>query len=187
MSTPANALFEAAWSLADASAAPNSLKRAAPDVPFAHNKRAAPDVPFAHKKARAQRWSPSDAAKHLLEATFVTCQFPGVEARDQLAAEIGCTNRQIQVWFQNRRQRDQKDFVRPRSAGADIDLPVKQPYQKAYALDQLRQLPMAPPMIGEPRFTTSSALNAEPLRQRSVRFILHAIAQLFARPPQRSA
>ena len=187
-STGANtlALFEAAWSLADASAAPNTLKRAAPDVSCVH-KRAAPDVPFAHKKARAQRWSPSDAAKHLLEATFVTCQFPGVEARDQLAAEIGCTNRQIQVWFQNRRQRDQKDFVRPRSASADIDLPVKQPYQKAYALDQLRQLPMAPPMVGEPRFTTSSALNAEPLRQRSVRFILHAIAQLFARPPQRSA
>ena len=73
MSTPANALFEAAWSLADASAAPNSLKRAAPDVPFAH------------KKARAQRWSPSDAAKHLLEVTFVTCQFPGVEQRDELA------------------------------------------------------------------------------------------------------
>ena len=170
MSTPANALFEAAWSLADASAAPNSLKRAAPDVPFAH------------KKARAQRWSPSDAAKHLLEATFVTCQFPGLEARDQLAAEIGCTNRQIQVWFQNRRQRDQKDFVRPRSAGADIDVPVKQPYQKAYALDQLRQLPMAPPMVGEPRFTTSSALNAEPLRQRSVSFIHSARDRPIIRP-----
>ena len=174
-STGANALFEAAWSLADASAAPNSLKRAAPDVPFAH------------KKARAQRWSPSDAAKHLLEATFVTCQFPGVEQRDQLAAEIGCTNRQIQVWFQNRRQRDQKDLVRPRSAGADIDLPVKQPYQKAYALDQLRQLPMAPPMVGEPRFTTSSALNAEPLRQRSVSFIHSARDRPIIRPPTQSS
>ena len=43
---------------------------------------------------------------------------------------------------------------------ADIDVPVKQPYQKAYALDQ-RAAPMAPPMVGEPRFTTSSALNAD--------------------------
>ena len=59
-----------------------------------------------------------------LEATFVTCQFPGVEARDQPARRDRLHQSTdpglVSEWPAARH----KDFVRARSAGAEIDLPV---------------------------------------------------------------
>lgn len=55
------------------------------------------------------RWHIDAATLAVLEKVFMLDQFPNVETRKQLGAELGVSTRQIQVWFQNRRQRERKN------------------------------------------------------------------------------
>lgn len=55
------------------------------------------------------RWHIDAATLAVLEKVFTLDQFPNVETRKQLGAELGVSTRQIQVWFQNRRQRERKN------------------------------------------------------------------------------
>ena len=57
-------------------------------------------------KIRRPRWSPSDDAKALLETIFTADSFPTFSVRSQLAEQLGIDARQVQIWFQNRRQRE---------------------------------------------------------------------------------
>ena len=50
------------------------------------------------------RWSISDDAKKLLEDVFEATPFPERQVKAELAAKLDCSERQITVWFQNRRQ-----------------------------------------------------------------------------------
>lgn len=66
-------------------------------------------------KSRAPRWNIPPTALTTLEDVFRANHFPSVEARDKLAALLDVKPRQIQVWFQNRRQRErnqQRDVLR---------------------------------------------------------------------------
>lgn len=53
-----------------------------------------------------RRWVPSDEAKSLLETIFSADSFPTFSVRTQLAQQLGIDARQVQIWFQNRRQRE---------------------------------------------------------------------------------
>ena len=55
------------------------------------------------------RWHIDAATLAVLEKVFSLDQFPNVETRKQLGTELGVSTRQIQVWFQNRRQRERKN------------------------------------------------------------------------------
>ena len=55
------------------------------------------------------RWHIDAATLAVLEKVFLLDQFPNVETRKQLGSELGVSTRQIQVWFQNRRQRERKN------------------------------------------------------------------------------
>ncbi|KAL1507464.1 hypothetical protein AB1Y20_008300 [Prymnesium parvum] len=57
-------------------------------------------------KARRPRWTPSDEAKALLETIFSADSFPTFTVRNHLAEQLGIDSRQVQIWFQNRRQRE---------------------------------------------------------------------------------
>lgn len=57
-------------------------------------------------KSRAPRWNIPASALAVLEDIFRVQHFPSVEARDKLARQLHVKPRQIQVWFQNRRQRE---------------------------------------------------------------------------------
>ena len=59
-------------------------------------------------KVRIPRWVPSDEARKRLEGVYQQHKFPTLMMREQLSTELQATLRQIQVWFQNRRQRDQR-------------------------------------------------------------------------------
>jgi len=57
-------------------------------------------------KSRRPRWTPSEDAKALLETIFSADSFPTFTVRNQLAEQLGIDSRQVQIWFQNRRQRE---------------------------------------------------------------------------------
>lgn len=64
-----------------------------------------------------KRWVPSDQAKNLLETIFTADSFPTFSVRTQLAHQLGIDARQVQIWFQNRRQRERL-LAGKRSAGS---------------------------------------------------------------------
>lgn len=57
-------------------------------------------------KPRRPRWTPSEDAKTLLEKVFSADSFPTFAVRSQLAEQLSIDSRQVQIWFQNRRQRE---------------------------------------------------------------------------------
>jgi hypothetical protein len=52
-----------------------------------------------------KRWRITPRALALLECVFARAPCPSTTTRDALAAQLGATPRQVQVWFQNKRQR----------------------------------------------------------------------------------
>ena len=57
------------------------------------------------RKGKSTRWKIPAQALGMLEQVFLVDKFPSVETRKQLAANLKVTPRQVQVWFQNKRQR----------------------------------------------------------------------------------
>ena len=57
-------------------------------------------------KPRRPRWTPSEDATALLEKVFSADSFPTFAVRSQLAEQLSIDSRQVQIWFQNRRQRE---------------------------------------------------------------------------------
>ena len=54
------------------------------------------------------RWSIDMKTLSILEAVFSVDKFPNVDLRIRLGADLKVSSRQIQVWFQNRRQRERR-------------------------------------------------------------------------------
>lgn len=84
----------------------------------------------------APRWHIDAAALSVLEASFAVEPFPNSESRKQLGFLLSVSPRQIQVWFQNRRQRDRK-----RRESGDLTAPLHKPNQQS---DKRSGLPLAP-------------------------------------------
>ncbi|KAJ1632077.1 hypothetical protein T492DRAFT_991864 [Pavlovales sp. CCMP2436] len=59
------------------------------------------------QSAGSYRWSTELRARSLLESAFTSDAYPRMDQRLHLAAGLGVTQRQVQIWFQNRRQRKQ--------------------------------------------------------------------------------
>lgn len=55
-----------------------------------------------------QRWRIANNSLHVLEQIYQMDRFPPQNTRNELANTLNVSARQIQVWFQNRRQRDRK-------------------------------------------------------------------------------
>ena len=56
--------------------------------------------------AKVMRWVLTDEQRTRMEAVYAKQRFPSMSLREELARDMGVTLRQVQVWFQNRRQRD---------------------------------------------------------------------------------
>lgn len=66
-----------------------------------------PDVSFDSAMSTANsRWRIADTSKEVLEQEFRRERFPSASSRLKLAESLDVEPRRIQVWFQNRRQRD---------------------------------------------------------------------------------
>jgi len=57
------------------------------------------------RRGKATRWKIPPTALQMLEQVFKVDKFPSVETRKNLATNLKVTPRQVQVWFQNKRQR----------------------------------------------------------------------------------
>merc|ERR1712137_1223122 len=68
------------------------------------------------RKGKSTRWNIPKIALTTLEQVFTRDKFPTVDTRKNLASELKVTPRQVQVWFQNKRQRSLKPPVKPGSA-----------------------------------------------------------------------
>jgi hypothetical protein len=65
------------------------------------------------RKGKSTRWNIPKAALQTLEEVFKSDKFPSVETRKKLANnDLHVTPRQVQVWFQNKRQRSGKPSSR---------------------------------------------------------------------------
>merc|ERR1719271_2349885 len=78
-----------------------------------------------NKGGKSRRWKIPESGLQMLEQVYAVDKFPSVDTRKHLAANLEVTSRQVQVWFQNKRQR----VVRSRSPGhaisGDVDLACK--------------------------------------------------------------
>ncbi|KLO10361.1 homeobox-domain-containing protein [Schizopora paradoxa] len=59
------------------------------------------------KKRTRQLTTPAQAAE--LHKLYLATRFPSTQMREELAERIGMTPRQVQIWFQNQRQKAKKD------------------------------------------------------------------------------
>ena len=82
-------------------------------------------------KSRRPRWTPSETAKALLETIFLADSFPSFAVRTQLAEQLGIDARQVQIWFQNRRQRERCKVDARSPADADADAETASAEQRA--------------------------------------------------------
>jgi len=64
------------------------------------------------RKGKSTRWNIPKHALTTLEQVFTRDKFPTVDTRKNLASELKVTPRQVQVWFQNKRQRSLKPPVK---------------------------------------------------------------------------
>jgi hypothetical protein len=64
------------------------------------------------RKGKTTRWNIPKAALQTLEEVFKSDKFPTVETRKNLAIDLHVSPRQVQVWFQNKRQRSGKPSSR---------------------------------------------------------------------------
>ncbi|KAF3932137.1 hypothetical protein ABW20_dc0107793 [Dactylellina cionopaga] len=66
-----------------------------------------PDVDDA-SLARRRRRRTSGKDQAILEAEFAKCDRPGKDKRQEIAVRIGLQDKQVQIWFQNRRQTNRR-------------------------------------------------------------------------------
>ena len=73
------------------------------------------EAPGLRREGRRPRWTPTETDKALLETIFVADSFPTFSVRKRLAEQLNVDSRQVQIWFQNRRQRERVRQARRRA------------------------------------------------------------------------
>ena len=64
--------------------------------------------PVEPDKSKMSRWQIGNGSLSVLEQVYTLDPFPGLDARRELAKQLNVSPRQVQVWFQNKRQRTKK-------------------------------------------------------------------------------
>merc|ERR1719460_3485322 len=83
----------------------------------------------ANDGAVMNRWLPTSAHLEVLETSFSMCRYPDPVMRSMLATQLGIKQRQVHVWFQNRRQKEKKSSGSGGKMGSP-KMAVEQPSEK---------------------------------------------------------
>lgn len=114
------------------------------------------DCPSSPKGARTpstnKRWRITPKALELLECVYAKEACPSNATRDALAVQLGATPRQVQVWFQNKRQRRAIKAKREQEIGKASSSPSSTPVvPETISSAQLFDLPGgSPPPLESP-------------------------------------
>ena len=92
------------------------------------------DVLPKKRKGKSTRWNIPKHALTTLEQVFTRDKFPTVDTRNNLATELKVTPRQVQVWFQNKRQRSLKPPVK--ASSTEQQPPQTPPGRRGYPTTQ---------------------------------------------------
>ena len=104
------------------------------------------------ERGRRPRWTPTETDKALLETIFVADSFPTFSVRKQLAEQLNVDSRQVQIWFQNRRQRER---VRQGAAAREAEAAESGDGDCSPVRESKGAAPLAAPIPAE--FTASGA------------------------------
>merc|ERR1712070_845362 len=66
----------------------------------------------ADERNKASRWQIASGSLSMLESVYAVEPFPGLDTRRELARKLNVSARQVQVWFQNKRQASGRSRVR---------------------------------------------------------------------------
>jgi len=121
-----------------------------------------------------KRWAVTPEARALLEAVYEQSPTPTASVRDWVAAQIGGTSRQVQVWFQNKRQRA---LAKKTAAAQALVTPLQQ--------QQLPLVPMTPTsMIALQSYPSQSqSLQREQGATTASSYLQHAASQALQSQP----
>lgn len=78
-------------------------------APHAAMTTCVPTARFAGGSRTPTRWSLSSQQRRILEHAYRSCPYPVQNMREQLGRDLNVTPRQVQIWFQNRRQRTRRE------------------------------------------------------------------------------
>ncbi len=95
----------------------------APSLPYDHLHQIA-NYMYEHQASpqpSPARWTPNKTDSLLLERVFLLERCPGRDLRQQLAAHLNVTTRQVQVWFQNKRQRTRTKCRRAGGGKSEVE------------------------------------------------------------------
>jgi len=88
--------------------------------------RASNQAGHARARSKSSRWQLTPFAKAMLEAAYDLSPTPTTAQRDAIATQLNATSRQVQVWFQNKRQRSSLTHKQP-AAVKPLPLPEVYP------------------------------------------------------------
>jgi hypothetical protein len=86
-------------------------------------------IPSIHDAPRSHRFTPD--SRDRMEEVFAISPTPCRAVRLALAADLQCTERQVQIWLQNKRQRNKRK--ERRGASEDDHLPLPSASADAYS------------------------------------------------------
>jgi len=122
-----------------------------------------------------RRWAPSESDKTMLEKSYGVDPFPSAAVRSELASELSIAPRQVQVWFQNRRQKERAKNNTKDASPSSPDSSSGAPVPPA---------PASPPLTAPPpQMTKSTELGTEQLRPPSLQMLPPPPVSIIQRQP----
>ena len=126
------------------------------------------------RKGKSTRWNIPSSALSMLEQMFQKDKFPSVETRKKIATDLKVTPRQVQVWFQNKRQRSTKPPGRPSDTRSILNTSVS--YAERALLSLASDSPATAPSPDDGSTTSKVALRSAPRSAPPISRLLQAKA-----------